>query len=308
MNHLGQVLSEMLPKLFIDKQNWLQYFEHHPELEEMIHKQQLTKEHLLPALNQLYQYIEEKKHCEMCKGLDHCQNLLKGHFTQLTFSFGQIQSALTKCRFLIQHEEQTYKEKLFHSQYIAKDILNASFKDLDKTGERQEVIRALLKFIANQQEGKKQKGIYLYGPLGVGKSHLMAATARLLADKGISTLMIYVPDFFREIKNSIHDQSLNEKMKLLKEVEVLILDDIGAETISQWERDEILGAILQARMVKGLPTLYTSNLNYDDLEEHLSYSSKGGIEELKAKRIMERIRHYTIPYFLDGPNRRMMGN
>ncbi|TCS83552.1 primosomal protein DnaI [Tepidibacillus fermentans] len=304
MNRLGEVLSEMLPHLLIDQQNWLQYFEHHPELQGMIERNQLTKDQILPAFNQLYQYIEEKKHCEMCKGLDNCQNLLKGHYTRLNFSYGQIQSSLTKCHYLIQHQEQIYKEKLFHSQYIAKDVLNASFKDLDKTVERQEVIKALLMFIANLQAGKKQKGIYLYGPLGVGKSHLMAATAKLLADKGISTLMIYVPDFFREIKNSIQDQSLHEKMKLLKEIEVLILDDIGAETISQWERDEILGAILQARMVKGLHTLYTSNLNYDDLEEHLSYSNKGGIEELKAKRIMERIRHYTVPYFLDGPNRR----
>ncbi len=37
----------------------------------------------------------------------------------------------------------------------------------------------------------------------------------------------------------------------------------------------------------------TSNLDLDELEDHLAHSDKGGIERLKAKRIMERIRHYV---------------
>lgn len=84
----------------------------------------------------------------------------------------------------------------------------------------------------------------------------------------------------------------------------MILDDIGSETISSWIRDDVLGAILQYRMMEGLPTLYTSNLDYDELEEHLAYSQKSGAEQLKAKRIMERIRHYTIPQYIGGANRR----
>jgi len=305
MNDIGEVLRNMLPQLLVDKQNWLQYFEKHPELHELIVQNHWTKEQLLPAFNQLYQYIDEKKHCAECRGIESCPNILKGHYIKLDTTYGQIQSTLTKCHLLVRHEEETYKNQLFHNQYIAHDVLNASFRDMDKSVERHHAINALLKFVTSLQEGKMQKGIYLYGPLGVGKSHLMAATAKKLADNGISTLMVYVPDFFREMKQSIQDQSLHEKMELLKEVQVLILDDIGAETISQWERDEILGAILQSRMVKGLPTLYTSNLDYDGLEEHLAYSNKGGIEELKAKRILERIRHYTLPIFLDGPNRRI---
>ncbi|WP_339060109.1 primosomal protein DnaI [Tepidibacillus marianensis] len=304
MNDLGEILRNMLPQLHVDKQNFLQYFEQHPELQEMIEKNHWSKEQILPALNQLYQYIDEKHNCQHCTGIDHCENMLNGHYIKLDTNHGQIQSTLTKCRYLLRHEEDTYKNQLFQNQYVAHDILNSSFQNMDHSSDRQETILSLLEFTNNIQDGKNTKGIYLYGPLGVGKSHLMAATAKEIADNGISTLMVYVPDFFREMKQSIQDQSLHEKMELLKEVQVLILDDIGAETISQWERDEILGAILQARMVKGLPTLYTSNLDYDGLEEHLAYSNKGGIEELKAKRILERIRHYTVPIFLDGPNRR----
>lgn len=52
---------------------------------------------------------------------------------------------------------------------------------------------------------------------------------------------MYVPDFIREMKDSISDQSYAGKLELLKEVPVLILDDIGAENLTPWVRDEIFG-------------------------------------------------------------------
>jgi len=298
-------MEEMMPNLEVNQQHWITYFHQHPELQEFFNTYHISKETVLTAFNQLYQYIEEKKNCEQCTGIEQCPNLLKGHYTVLTYQHEQFQTSLKKCGKLTKKEEEEYHKRLFKSLYVPTDILNASFLKLEKTFERKEALKALITFCNHYQHGKKEKGIYLYGPLGVGKSHMMAAAANKLAEKGISTLMVYVPDFFREMKSSIQDQSINEKIDVLKTVEVLILDDIGAETISQWERDEILGAILQARMVTGLPTLYTSNFHYDDLEKHLSYSNKGGEEVLKAKRLMERIRHYTTAYFVDGPNRRI---
>ena len=57
-------------------------------------------------------------------------------------------------------------------------------------------------------------------------------------------------------------------------------------------------------MAEKLPTLFTSNYDYDELEEQLAYSEKGGIERLKAKRIMERIKHFTTFVEVGGQNRR----
>lgn len=119
--------------------------------------------------------------------------------------------------------------------------------------------------------------------------------------------MIYSPDFFREIKDAIQDHSLKDKLQALKDVPVLIFDDIGAENLSAWARDEVLGAILQHRMTERLPTLYTSNYDFEQLEQHLAESSRGDIDRLKAKRIMERIRYYTDAYFVGGKNRRKKG-
>lgn len=305
MNSFKDVIEELMPNLTVEKKFWLERLEQNEEFNELIIANSISKEVLISSLTQLYQYLEEKDNCNNCTGLDQCPNLLKGHFISLEYTNEQFYSSLTKCDKQKQKEQEELRNRLFRSQYIPHNMLKVTFKNIDQTKGREDAFAALLEFCLTYQANSNQKGIYLYGPLGVGKSHMMAAVANKLAEKGVSSLMVYVPDFFREMKGSIQDNSINEKVEVLKEVEVLILDDIGAETISQWERDEILGAILQARMIKGLPTLYTSNLDYDALEEHLSYSNKGGEEGLKAKRIMERIRHFTTPYFVDGPNRRI---
>jgi len=305
MESLKQVIKGMIPNLATDQQYWINYFENHPELKELISKYQPEDQTVIGSLNTFYQYIQEKANCLSCSSVAKCSNLLTGHYSEIDYINGQFQVRLIKCSRQKQVEDDYYKKQLFRTQYIPSEILNASFKNIEQTSGRQDALTALLEFCASYSANQKQKGIYLYGPLGVGKSHMMAAAANKLAEKKIPSLMIYVPDFFREMKNSIKDNSFNEKIELLQKVQVLILDDIGAETISQWERDEILGAILQARLVNNLPTLYTSNLDFDNLEEHLAYSNKGGEEGLKAKRLLERIRHYTVPYFVDGPNRRI---
>ena len=268
---------------------------------------EISREILERSLPKLDQAIQDQNHCNKCRGLDACSNLVKGHQAILSWTGKYIETVYTACPKWINHREQLQRESLIKSHYIPSDVLSATFQNFVQDPKRFDAFKALLEFCLRVEPGskdRKMKGIYLYGPLGVGKSHLMAATARKLADRGISSLMVYSPDFFREIKDSLQDRSLQDKVSALKTVPVLILDDIGAENLSPWARDEILGAVLQYRISENLPTLYTSNYNYDLLEEHLSYSAKGGIESLKAKRIMERIVHYTDAYFVDGSNRR----
>lgn len=260
------------------------------------------------SLMKLDQAIKEQTHCDQCPGLEACPNLIKGHQAKLTWASFYIETVHVACSKWIQYQDQKRRENLIKSHYIPRDVLTATFQNFIPDPQRFEAFRALMEFCLNVDPGsrkRKMKGIYLYGPLGVGKSYLMAATARKLADRGISSLMVYTPDLFREIKDSLQDHSVQNKVDALKKAPVLILDDIGAETLSPWARDEVLGAILQYRISENLPTLYTSNYNYELLEEHLSHSSKGGMEIMKAKRIMERIVHYTDAYFVDGPNRRV---
>src|SRR5699024_11987745 len=93
-------------------------------------------------------------------------------------------------------------------------------------------------------------------------------------------------EFVREIREAIKDQLVEEKVDVFKHADVLMLDVIGAETQSAWFRDDILGSILQYRMMEQLPVFFTSNYTMKQLEERLAETTRGGIEQVKAGRIM----------------------
>ncbi|MGE5704300.1 MAG: primosomal protein DnaI [Clostridia bacterium] len=267
---------------------------------------ELTRDDLLRSLSMVYTAVKEQYCCQKCTTLAECPNLVKGHVTVLDVQNRQIVSAISSCSKFLAHEEMQRSRKLMRSYYVAEQTLLADFATtLEIDVDNQAAVAAAVRFCDDFTLGKKPKGLYVHGPFGVGKSFLMGAVARELSKHNVPSLMVYVPDFVREIKESIADQSYTSKLELLKEIPVLILDDIGAESLTPWIRDEILGVILHSRISKQLPTLYTSNYSLEELEEHLSISNGNRIESTKAARIMERIRHYVEVCEVDGENRRL---
>ena len=123
-----------------------------------------------------------------------------------------------------------------------------------------------------------------------------------LVKDGHKVAMIYYPEFLRILKSSFKTD-FDEEYDYARKADLLLLDDIGAENITSWSRDEILGPILQYRMDNNLPTFFTSNLNINELEIHLS-ESKNDVDKLKAKRIIERIKYLTEDLTLISENKR----
>ena len=135
------------------------------------------------------------------------------------------------------------------------------------------------------------KGLYLTGNFGCGKTYLVVATFNELAKKGIKSAVIFWPEFIRNLKSSFADD-YEDKIEYIKNVPLLLIDDLGAEAITPWSRDEILCPILQHRMDNNLTTFITSNFSLTNLEQHLA-QTKDGVEVVKAKRIIERIKFLT---------------
>ena len=76
----------------------------------------------------------------------------------------------------------------------------------------------------------------------------------------------------------------------MKRADFAVFDDIGAESVTSWLRDEVLLPIFNERMDRQKLTWFTSNENFSSLENHYMYNQKSDKEELKAVRIMERIK------------------
>ena len=207
------------------------------------------------------------------------------------------------CKYKIKEMKSNKLNENVYYFDLPKDIKNARMKDiyLDDAS-RKDVITWLSKFIKEYDVNKKIKGLYLNGNFGCGKTYLIAAAVNELSKKNIKSAIIYWPEFLRSLKESF-DDDFKDKFNYIKKIPLLLIDDIGAENVTVWGRDEILGTILQYRMEEGLTTFFTSNLTYDELESALSLT-KGKVDSLKATRIIERIKNLTINKCIIGENRR----
>ena len=168
---------------------------------------------------------------------------------------------------------------------------------------RSNVIKALKEFYDGFPNNRK--GLYLHGSFGSGKTFLVSCLLNELAKKDYKTVLIYYPELLNRLKSTFDnsDESYKELLNEVKMCDLLLIDDIGAETVTNWSRDEILGTILQYRMENNLSTFITSNLTLDELETHLSIV-KNNTDKVKARRIIERIKQLTTDIELISINRR----
>jgi primosomal protein DnaI len=272
------------------------------DVQAIIKENNLKPEQVERQLIKLYEFESQSKACEKCSSLESCCNLVQGYVPKVSVEDGNIRLAYEKCPRKLVHDEQVRKKSFVQSLYMPKDLLEASFSTIELDDpERFEAIRKIEQFIHTENA---TKGLYLYGPFGVGKTYLLGALANALAEREIKSMFIYMPELVREMKASINDSTINEKIDRFKKVPILILDDIGSEYLSAWFRDEVLGAILQYRMMERLPVFFTSNYSLKELEIVFASANHGESEKLKARRIVERIKQVSEPVAIMGKNRR----
>lgn len=269
------------------------------------HSSLLNDEIIHRSLSRLNEYAEQNQDCSKCSSVSECTNLVRGFQPVLLLENEMICVHYKPCEKEMIAEYKRKTQSLIQSFHIPKEIRKASFSELEKKedGRNQAILKAAA-FCGNYNENQYTKGLYLHGSFGVGKTYLLGAIANEMAAKGIPSVIVHWADFLRELKGSFEDNTTNKKVDALKTVPVLMIDDIGSETVTPWVRDEVLGSILQYRMHENLSTFFTSNFNLNELENHFSQSQNGSVESVKAKRILERIRYLTDAVNVSGKNRR----
>lgn len=229
-----------------------------------------------------------------------------GYEPKLTLNFHYVDVTYVPTEALLAKKRQEEIRNRIKAVDMPKDIQDASFNNFERTDGRSYASFEALDFVENYSASPKEyhKGLYLVGSFGIGKTYLLGATARELAIKGFTTTLVHFPTFAVEMKQAIGKDQVAEKLDAVKRSPILMMDDIGADAMSSWIRDEVFGVILQYRMQEQLPTFFSSNFTMNELEQHLAVTQRGDEEPLKAKRIMERIRYLTKEIEMTGRNRR----
>lgn len=283
---------------------------HDPQVRTFLaeNKEQLTKDSIRRGWSKLYEFYHENQLIKEGK-----PTVAPGYSPQLQVVDGQIDVTYVPTRQLIERRQQEHLRRLVNSINMPKFIRSASLNDYylegaNGTDSRLVAFNAAKDFIDQYSPDHFRPGLYLTGSFGVGKTYLLGAIANELARDNHASTMVHFPSFAVEMRNAIHSNSTGEKIDAVKKAPILMLDDIGADAMSTWVRDDVLGVILEYRIQEELPTFFSSNFTMDQLEkEHLAVNNQGVVEPVKAARIMERIRFLSREVPMIGENLRKKG-
>lgn len=247
---------------------------------------------LMKYTSSLEESAKEYHNCNHCHSFLTCKNKIKGYAYLPKVNDKIITFNYTECKKKEKIDKETKFMKNVYLYDVPEDIKKARITDINlEYKERFETITWLNDFIKNFELKKQFKGLYLHGNFGCGKTYLIAATFNELAKKGFKSAIVFWPEFLRDLKTSFQSD-FKEKFDKIKKVPLLLIDDIGAENTTAWGRDEILCPLLQYRMEEHLTTFFTSNLDIKALEEHFAVT-KDNVQEMKAKRLIERVKQLT---------------
>ncbi|MDD4212168.1 MAG: ATP-binding protein [Bacilli bacterium] len=228
-------------------------------------------------LSLFFQHTQDMQVCRKCMGKKSCGLDPIEYQSQLTYKEGNIERKYIKCPYLNRFNEECL-EMMFFPEVPDNDELFVSEA-------RTDIYKAIKAFNKNPLKGK---GMFIHGPFGTGKTFILLKIAQEMTKKGIHVLFAYYPDLVRHMKSQITLGGIESLIKKMKDVPILMLDDVGGETNTAYIRDEVLGPILQYRMFAMKPTFMSSNYELSQLHDHFK-ETKDTTDELKSSRIIERI-------------------
>lgn len=171
--------------------------------------------------------------------------------------------------------------------------LPARYKDVDVENFSKEQAVAQ-KWVYNK---KKKNSLYLWGGVGTGKTYIAYAFYKLFVANGFKSLIANSTMILQDIKDDFGPKSKDpyyrSKFDYWTEFEgVLLIDDIGAEKPTDWVL-ETFYTLINIRYEKKLATIFTSNLNLEELGSRF------------GDRIASRIVEMSEIIKLEGKDRRL---
>lgn len=185
---------------------------------------------------------------------------------------------------------------------LNESLKSAEFSKIELDKETPSYLKAMQDAISFTKDDRQ--GLYLFGNLGVGKSFLAACITNWFAKENHSVAFVSPSDLLSHLKSNFGSFEQDPTLERLKRVSILVIDDLGAEPITTWGRDEVLLPLLNARMENFRKTIFTSNYPPELLEKTYSLDTRGNMDQIRAKRFVDRVLAIAKPIEISGVNRR----
>ena len=196
----------------------------------------------------------------------------------------------------------SYLENIVSQQFNEVDY--EKLPEFHKDEGRKEVVNEFAKFIQGETNNK---GLYIYGDMGIGKTYMLKTFTKKLAQANKKVAYVNLSNLTMKVKSTFNEEgdTTGDLLKILTDVDYLLVDDIGSEKITSWFRDDFLFILFNERLEKGKTTFFSSNYSTEELIKKEAKTSNSKYSEYdNAKRLISRIRGLAKEYKIEGTNKR----
>lgn len=163
--------------------------------------------------------------------------------------------------------------KLYKQNYVGRKFQNLNFENFNINSGNEIAVKVANDYTSKCITKKQTKGLIITGESGLGKTHLAASIANKLIKNGKIVLMGRLTTLLDMLKETFRDntKSENELIELYSNVDMIIIDDLGTEKISQWALEKLY-TIIQNRNENRLPIIITTRFDKHGLIERFNQS------------------------------------
>lgn len=237
---------------------------------------------------------DDDKPCAKCDGIN-CPKNYKYHCHSVSV-IGDL--VMLNPNDICHYERERRLRKNFDRAQIPPRYEGLSFEDYAVDAGNKNAVKWAMRTIKNPQQG-----LIITGGAGTGKTFLAAILAQELMKGGKSVLFVDVPTLLDNLrktfnKKSDDDATLDEMMKALNAVDVLILDDLGAESPTDWVAERVY-VVINDRYNTRKPVILTSNYDLETLKTRFR-------DAITGTRIVSRIRQMCNVAEITGSDKRVV--
>jgi len=263
-------------------------------LMDLIKENNIPTDSLIDNSIDLKKYLNAKKNCMNCPGLDKCPNRPKGHLYSLDYYNYSIHTKLKTCPKKL--KELSFLKRI-NQGIIWRDypdeLLNIDLSNISPKDQRQK--KMIDKFISLYEANNNFPSLIISSEPGStfeGKSYIVTAIFNTLLHKNkmdgayinIPTLIL---NFYKNINSSANNIEENQYKKMVSAIQnsdVVVFEDIGDESWKNFIHLDTLLPLLSERKKQKKISIFLLNMPIEKI-----YSNEKNIDFQKLKLFKNKI-------------------